>query len=72
MTIIIESSKRANIEMVLVMIAKTGKQLCPVENLDKLIKWGGLPGNDYLFVIYLQQNIVTEFVIQTRRCHSQV
>lgn len=32
-----------------VMIAKTGTNLCPVENVKKLIKWGSLSGDDYLF-----------------------
>ena len=32
-----------------VMIAKTGSNLCPVENVKKLIKWGNLSGDDYLF-----------------------
>ena len=32
-----------------VMIAKTGSNLCPVENVKKLIKWGGLSGDDFLF-----------------------
>lgn len=32
-----------------VMIAKTGTNLCPVENVKKLIKWGNLSGDDYLF-----------------------
>lgn len=32
-----------------VIIAKTGTNLCPVENVKKLIMWGGLSGDDYLF-----------------------
>ena len=32
-----------------VMIAKTGTKLCPVENVKKLIKWGNLVNDDYLF-----------------------
>ena len=32
-----------------IMIAKTVANLCPVENVKKLIKWGNLSGNDYLF-----------------------
>jgi len=31
------------------VIAKTGTVLCPVENLKKLIEWGELSGNDYVF-----------------------
>ena len=32
-----------------IMIAKTGTKLCPVENVKKLINWGNLSGDDYLF-----------------------
>ena len=32
-----------------IMIAKTGTELCPVENVRKLINWGNLSGDDYLF-----------------------
>ncbi|XP_068240109.1 uncharacterized protein [Palaemon carinicauda] len=32
-----------------IMIAKTGTNICPVDNTVKLIKWANLNGDDYLF-----------------------
>ena len=50
MTIFIECSKTDKYrDGAWVVIAKTGSLLCPVDNCKKLIQWGNLSGDDYLF-----------------------
>ena len=50
LTIFMESSKTDKYrDGSWVMIAKTGTELCPVDNTLKFIKWANLNGDDFLF-----------------------
>ena len=50
MLIFVESSKTDKYrDGAWIMIAKTGTELCPVENVSKYLSWTKLSGNDFLF-----------------------